>query len=105
MAVIPNRHATNPYLGRTATVPRPSQKTEPTWPPNLLARRQEDWDAADDWRKENDRLRERRQAKEREAEEARQTARLKAEDERFVGALRARYLASDPTATEEQFQR
>ena len=92
----------------TATRPRPKAGD---FPPGLLAANQRIWDADEAKRQEREALarpiREKRAAEaeaKRKAADARRAALVAAEDAKLVDALRRRYLASDPTATEAQFQ-
>ncbi len=92
----------NEYLGQTGRLPRPSRETH-GGKPELLAAAQKRWDDAEGWSQQNEQLRLARLARLDADRVARQTDREKQEDERFVGDLRARYLAADPSATAEDF--
>jgi len=94
----------NEYLGLTGRLPRPSRETH-GGKPELLAAAQKRWDDAEDWSQQNEQLRLARLARLDADRVARQTDREKQEDERFVGGLRTKYLAADPTATDADFQR
>ena len=92
----------------TAKRPRPKAGD---FPPGLLEANQRIWDADEAKRQEREALarpiRERRAAEaasKREAEAARRAELVAAEDAKLVAELRRRYLGSDPTATEAQFQ-
>jgi len=93
----------NEYLGQTGRLPRPSRETH-GGKPEPLAAAQKRWDDAEGWSQQNEQLRLARLARLDADRVARREARQQAADERFVGDLKAKYLAADPSATPEAFQ-
>jgi hypothetical protein len=101
-----------PYLGKTTTTPRPyadDPKVRYTGPDDLK-RHQAQWDAADDWRKENERLRADRIARVEHEKAAKQQERDEADAAKRAAArqqletrLKAQYLAN-PAATLETWE-
>jgi len=94
----------NPYLGKTATEPRP---TAETWRGGNLEGRQAAWDAADAWRQDNDRLRAAHLAKvdakeqaDRDRAAAADDARALAKQAALAADLRSRFLAAGGTAAQ-----
>jgi len=94
----------NEFLGQTGRLPRPSRETH-GGKPELLAAAQQRWDDAEGWSQQNEQLRLARLARLDADRVAKREARQQAADERFVGDLKARYLAADPTATPQEFER
>ena len=110
----PTEITKNRFLGKTATVPRPTgEERDYQWSGGRehLAKDRRQWDDAAAWAAQNDAIRAERLARldaekaaKQRADGERDAARRTAERDRLVGGLRARFLAQ-PGATEADWAR
>jgi hypothetical protein len=97
----------NPYVGRTATTPRPYAEDPKTiyTGPDDLKRHQAMWDQAAEHQKGNDELRAERLGKIEAERQAAVEQRQKADREQFEATIKAEFMAANPVATEQDWTR
>ena len=97
----------NPFLGQTRRQARPDRDQErfSVYGDAQLREQQTQWDFAENWAKEDDKLRDERLAKQEAEREAARRQGAADDEAAFIAPLRRTYLGADPSASEADFQR